>query len=98
MKFIVDASFPHEPFNTYVRQGIAGQKIGEALGTIRPEVVYMTDNGVGRGALMIVDLADASQVPHITEPLMLTFNATVKYRIAIAPEELAAAGLERYAD
>ena len=98
MKFIVDASFPHEPFNTYVRQGIAGQKIGEALGAIRPEVVYMTDNGVGRGALMVVDLADASEVPRITEPLMLAFNATVKYRIAIAPEELAAAGLERYAD
>ncbi len=47
---------------------------------------------------MVVDLADASQVPHITEPLMLTFNATVKYRSAIAPEEFAAAGLERYAD
>ena len=98
MKFIVDASFPHEPFNTYVRQGIAGQKIGETLGAIKPEVVYMTDNGVGRGVTMVVDLTDASQLPHITEPLMLTFNASVKYRIAIAPEEIAAAGLERYAD
>ncbi len=34
--------------------------------------------------------------PHITEPLMLIFDAEVHYRIAMAPEELAAAGLEKY--
>lgn len=46
---------------------------------------------------MIVDLADASQAPHVTEPLILTFNASVHYRVAMAPEELASAGLEKYA-
>ena len=47
MKFIVEVSFPTEPFNTYVRKGTAGQKLGEILGAIKPEVVYFTDNGVG---------------------------------------------------
>jgi hypothetical protein len=97
MKFIVEVDFPLEPFNTYVRNGTAGAKIGEVIGAIKPEVIYFTDNGPGRGALMIVDLADMSQVPHVTEPLMLTFGASVHYRIAMAPEELQAAGLERYA-
>lgn len=97
MKFIVEASFPTEPFNTYVRQGVAGDKVGEALGAIKPEVAYFSDNGVGRGCVMIVDVADMSQVPHITEPLMLTFDASVHYRIAISPAELQAAGLDRYA-
>ena len=97
MKFIVEVSFPTEPFNTYVREGTAGQTIGEVLGAINPEVAYMTDNGVGRGAIMIVDLENAAQVPHITEPMMLTFDASVHYRIALAPDDLAAAGLERYA-
>ena len=97
MKFIVEVSFPHEPFSTLVRDGTVGQKIGEILEAIKPEVVYFTDNGVGRGAIMIVDLENASQAPHITEPLMLTFNASVHYRVAMAPEELAAAGLEKYA-
>jgi hypothetical protein len=97
MKFIVEASFPLEPFNTYVRQGVAGEKIGGVLGAIGPEVVYFTDHGPGRGATMIVDLADLSQLPHVTEPLMLTFDAAVHYRIAIAPEELQSAGLDRYA-
>jgi len=97
MKFIVDVSFPHEPFSTLVRDGTVGQKISEILEAIKPEVFYFTDNGVGRGAIMIVDLENISQAPHITEPLMLTFNASVHYRIAMAPEELAAAGLEKYA-
>jgi hypothetical protein len=97
MKFIVEASFPHEPFNSFVRDGSIGGKIGETIQAINPEVIYFTDSGVGRGALMIVDLEDASQAPHVTEPLMLTFNASVHYRVAMAPEELASAGLEKYA-
>jgi hypothetical protein len=97
MKFIVEVDFPLEPFNSYVRQGTAGQKIGEALGAVKPEVIYFTDNGVGRGAMMIVDVSSFSQVPHVTEPLMLTFGASVHYRIAMSPEELQSAGLDRYA-
>lgn len=98
MKFIVEASFPLEPFNSYVRQGVAGERLGEVLGAIEPEVAYFTDHGVGRGVTMVVDLDNLSQVPHVTEPLMLRFDATVHYRIAIAPEEMQAAGLDRYAD
>lgn len=97
MKFIVEVDFPHEPFNTYVREGTAGQKIGEVLGAIKPEVIYFTDNGVGRGAMMIVELDSAAQAPHVTEPLMLSFGASVHYRVAMAPEDLQSAGLERYA-
>ena len=75
MKFIVEVEFPLEPFNTYVRKGTIGEKIGEVLGAIKPEVIYFTDSGVGRGAVMIVELGTASQAPHITEPFMLTFDA-----------------------
>ena len=97
MKFIVEVEFPVEPFNTYVREGTIGEKIGEVLGAINPEVIYFTDSGVGRGAVMIVEIDSASQAPHITEPFILTFDASVHYRVAVAPEELQSAGLERYA-
>ena len=97
MKFIVEVNFPLEPFSTYVRKGTAGEKIGQALGAIKPEVIYFTDNGVGRGAMMIVEVDNAGQVPHVTDPLMLNFDASVHYRLAMAPEELQSAGLERYA-
>jgi hypothetical protein len=98
MKFIVEVELPTEPFSTLVRKGVAGAKVGEVLAAIKPEVCYFTDNGVGRGAMMIVDLDNASQIPHVTEPLMLAFDASVNYRIAISPEDLQAAGLERYAE
>ncbi len=98
MKFIIEVAFPSGPFNSFVRDGTIGQKIGETLEAIKPEVVYFTDNGEGRGLMMVVDLDNASEAPHVTEPLMLTFDASVHYRIAMAPEELAAAGLEKYAD
>jgi hypothetical protein len=97
MKFIVEADLPLEPFSTYVRQGAAGEKIAAVLGAVKPEAVYFTDSGVGRGVLMIVDLDSASQLPHVTEPLMLTFGASVHYRVAISPEELQSAGLDKYA-
>ncbi len=97
MKFIVEVDFPLEPFSAYVRKGTAGEKIGEVLGAIKPEVIYFTDNGVGRGAMMIIEVDSAGQVPHVTEPLMLNFDASVHYRVAMAPEELQSAGLERYA-
>ena len=71
--------------------------IGETLQAINPEVIYFTDSGVGRGLVMIVELDNASQAPHVTEPLMLTFNASVHYRVAMAPDELASAGLEKFA-
>jgi len=71
MKFNIEVDFPLEPFNTYVRQGTIGEKIGEVLGAIKPEVIYFTDSGVGRGVVMIVDLDSAAQAPHVTEPLML---------------------------
>lgn len=88
MKFIIDFDFPQEPFNTYLRQGTAWEKIGEALGAIKPEVIYFTDNGAGRGAMMIVDLPGAGQAPQVTEPLLLTFGASVHYRVAMSPEKL----------
>jgi hypothetical protein len=64
---------------------------------LKPEVIYFTDSGVGRGAVMIVDLDSAAQAPPVTEPLMLNFNTSVHYRVAMSPEELQSAGLDRYA-
>jgi hypothetical protein len=77
-KFIVEVEFPLEPFNTYVRKGTIGEKIGEVLGAVKPEVIYFTDSGVGRGAVMIVELDSANRAPHVTEPFMLTFDASVR--------------------
>jgi hypothetical protein len=39
VKVIIEDSFSTEPLNTYVRAGQAGNKIGAALGAIKPEVI-----------------------------------------------------------
>ena len=49
--------------------GVAGDKLSEVLAGLKPEVVYFTDAGPGRGAVMIIELDSAAQVPHVTEPL-----------------------------
>jgi len=97
MKYIVEVSIPHEPFNTFVREGTAGQKIGETIDAIGPEAFYFTDKGQGRGAIMIVNIDDGSQIPHVAEPWFLTFDASVNWHIAMLPQELREAGLEKYA-
>ena len=51
-----------------------------------------------RGIMMVVDIDDYSKLPHITEPLMMTFDASVNYQIAIHPDELMKADLEQYAE
>lgn len=77
MKFIVEVGFPLKPFNTYLRQGTARAKIGTVLGAVKPGVIYFADNGVGRGAVMVVDLDSAGKALHVTQPLILNFSAPI---------------------
>lgn len=103
MKFIIEVGFPPEPFNIYVREGTVGEKIGEVFGAIKPEVFYFTDSGVGRGAMMIVDLDSAAQAPHVTEPRRARTSTRVEARcmgcerscmlVLWTPDSRASAGL-----
>ena len=94
MRMLVHAKFPHEPFNTAVRNGSAGKTIERILADIKPEAVYFTEYDGRRGAIMIVDVADASRVPALAEPWFLSFNADVTFHIVMSPDELGRAGLD----
>lgn len=94
MRMLVHAKFPHEPFNTAVRNGSAGKLIEKILSEIKPEAVYFTEYDGRRGAMMIVDIVDSSKVPSIAEPWFLSFNADVSFHIVMNPEELGRAGLD----
>ena len=37
MTFIVGAAFPLEPFNTCLRNGVAGEKLSDVLAELKPE-------------------------------------------------------------
>lgn len=94
MRMLVHVEFPLEPFNTMVRNGTAGQKIQKILETIKPEAAYFTEFDGKRGGTLVVNVNNASDVPALAEPFFLTFNAEIRVRIAMTPEDLGKANLE----
>ena len=93
MRMLLNVIFPHEPFNTAVRKGTVGETIDKILKAIKPEAVYFTEQDGHRGAVLIVEVKDPSQVPALAEPWFLHFNADCQFRIAMTPEDLQRAGL-----
>ena len=91
---LLDITVPHEPFNSLLRKGSAAGKLGEILEATKPEAVYFTEQEGKRGALVVVEMADASKIPLLCEPWFLTFNADVKCRIAMVPDDLKKGGLD----
>ena len=94
MKMLLQVKFPHEPFNTAVRDGSAGKKIQSILESTKPEAAYFTEMDGCRGAILIVDLEDPSKVPALAEPWFLQFNADCEFRIVMTPDVLSKAGLD----
>ena len=101
MRLAMQIRLPVEPFNTYLRDRTAGQKLLQILDEIRPEVAYFTEQGAQRGIFMVVNVEDSAQVPALAEPFFLVFEADVEFHIAMTPEDLARSDLdglaERYA-
>ena len=94
MRMLVDFNLPLEPFNSYVRDGTAGERIGKILDDLKPEAVYFSERDGKRGGVMIIDVASPSDVPRIAEPFFLTYNAEVRFHVCMGPDDLAAAGLD----
>jgi hypothetical protein len=94
MRMVLNVSFPVAEFNAAVKDGSAGQKLGRILEEIKPEAVYFTEQDGQRGALVVVDLPNASRIPALAEPWFLSFNARVEFRVAMTPDDLKKAGLE----
>lgn len=94
MRMILQVSLPHKEFNDAVRDGSVEGKLSRILEETKPEAVYFTEYNGRRGAIMIVDLADASKYPAFAEPWFLTFNADVQFHAMMTPDDLKRAGLE----
>ncbi len=93
MKMLVNVTFPIEPFNSMVKSGTAGEIIGRVVDDIKPEVIYFTELDGNRGAVMVVDVPNASAVPKIAEPWYLNFEAECEFKIAMTPDDLMQADL-----
>ncbi len=94
MRMLLKVILPHEPFNTAVRNGTAGATINRILEEIKPEAVYFTEQDGHRGAILVVNINQPSEIPALAEPWFLNFNADCQFHVAISPEDLQQAGLE----
>ena len=94
MRMLMNVKLPPQPFNTAAKDGTVGAKLGKILDTIKPEAVYFTEHQGHRGAVLVVDLPDASKIPVLAEPWFLTFQAECEFRIAMTPEDLKNSGID----
>jgi hypothetical protein len=94
MKMLLDITLPHQPFNATVKDGTAGSKLNRILEATKAEAVYFTEQHGQRGAILVVDLPDASKLPALVEPWMLLFQADIKMRPFMTPDDLKRAGLD----
>ena len=93
MRILVNIICPIEPFNSLIRSGEAGNIIKKIIDDIKPESIYFSETDGCRGAVMVVDVSKASEIPAISEPWFLNFEAHCEFRIAMTPEDLMNANL-----
>lgn len=94
MRMLLQVRIPHQEFNAAVRDGSAEGKMKKIIDETKAEAVYFTEYEGRRGAIMIINLNDPSEVPKFAEPWFLSFNADVQFHIVMTPEELGRAGLK----
>jgi hypothetical protein len=93
MRMMMMVEFPLEPFNTAVRNGTAGPTMKKILDDAKPEATYFGERDGKRSGILIVNMNSPADVPRLAEPWFLSFNAEVKFRIAMTPEDLVQADL-----
>jgi hypothetical protein len=94
MRMLLEVHFPHKPFNAAVADGTIGKKIARILDDLKPDATYFTEIDGKRSAVLIIDIDDAQQIPTYAEPWFLLFEADVKLRPVMTPEDLAKSGLD----
>jgi hypothetical protein len=93
MRMLQFVQVPHERFNEAVRSGKAGEILERILADVKPEAVFFTERDGNRGAVLVVNVNQPSDIPALAEPWFLSFNADCEFRIAMTPEDLKQAGL-----
>jgi hypothetical protein len=92
MKYIMKIRMSIDKGNEAIKDPQFGHKMNGLLAEIKAEAAYFTTICGQRGAYIIVNLNDASEIPSITEPFFLWLNAEIDFLPVMRPEDLAKAG------
>jgi hypothetical protein len=63
MRFIITCRIPVDKGNELVKNGSLGSTIQSIMEELKPEAAYFVDIEGARGAYIIVNMDDASQIP-----------------------------------
>ncbi|HUB20024.1 MAG TPA: hypothetical protein VL990_15390 [Acidobacteriaceae bacterium] len=89
MRMMLHVVIPVKTGNAAARSGQLGTFIQKALGDLKPEAAFFTEDQGTRSGYIFFDMKDQSQLPAIAEPWFLAFNATLTVKPAMTPHELA---------
>jgi hypothetical protein len=92
MRYILKFSFPIEPGNSALSDPKFGAKMQKLLTDIKAEAAYFTTINGQRGAYVVLQMNDASQIPGIAEPFFLWLKADIEFIPVMTPEDLMKAG------
>jgi hypothetical protein len=92
MRCLMKVSIPVETGNHAAREGTLGSTIESICSEMKPEATYFMDDSGKRTAFLFFDLKDSSQIPEMTEPWFLAFNAHVEIHPCMNAEDLKKAG------
>jgi hypothetical protein len=92
MKYIMKVRMSLEKGNEATSDPQFGHKMNELLTEIKAEAAYFTTICGQRGAYIVVNMNDPSDMPAIAEPFFLWLDADVDFLPVMRPEDLAKAG------
>jgi hypothetical protein len=92
MKYVMKLRMSIEKGNEATRDPQFGHKMSELLSEIKAEAAYFTTICGQRGAYIILNINDASEIPGIAEPFFIWLNADIDFMPVMKPEDLAKAG------
>ena len=94
MRILLKFSIDPERGDELIKEGRLGEAIAPILEDLQPEAAYFTDVEGTRGGHLIINMEDGSQMPAMTEPLLLGLGATVQMHPVMTPEDLRGAAGE----
>jgi hypothetical protein len=88
MRVMLAFSIQPEKGDALIKEGRMGETMRAILEELQPEAAYFTDVDGTRGGYLVINMEDASQMPAITEPLLLGLGATLYMQPVMTPENL----------
>jgi hypothetical protein len=97
MRMMMKVSIPVEQGNDAARRGVLGSTIQKILAEVKPEAAYFAEDNGLRTGFIFFEMTDSSQLPALSEPWFLAFNAAVSIKPAMnfADLEKAAPSIDR---